>query len=59
MLWHCFEQGGSRCAALRWYPASSTLPSRLACPLLQGAVLPPGFMVPPGITIHTQPGDFD
>lgn len=36
-------------------PACPPLPS----PRLQGAQLPPGFVVPPGITIHTQPGDFD
>jgi hypothetical protein len=29
----------------------------LSC--VQGALLPAGFVVPPGITIITQPGDFE
>lgn len=46
-----------------WPPAAChTMHVRLTRMLcsrpLQGAVLPAGFVVPPGITIHTQPADW-
>lgn len=50
-----FFLGATAAVARRGLTCCNPLPTGL--PPTQGAVLPPGFVVPPGITIHTQPAE--